>query len=301
MEHLVFYLPDCLQGFFFIIPLVLSVFSFLIRKRFNKYFHKAIILVLFCAGFNATFIFWMHEEANEGIHMKYAQLLAERRDTIAENQLAGLIDFGKETILDEDDQNFWEKKWLENTYLSSNYNFHFTNEQIDTTVNYYHPFLTFDETLTPIYKIYFPKGYTLSFQLIKDFRRSVYKANDPYKNMKRLGDYLFVVVDQAQVVLANSHDFDLNILNIPLPQIGQGEKVAFNGFDVLAYNHSDDVFVLIGEPLSEVLVWISNFSFFFSLFLLVVPVVDLFRLVISNRKIYELWQNYLFTYAYKLA
>ena len=133
-------------------------------------------------------------------HIAYARQLAERRDTTAENHLLKLVDFRKEENTAHDNRTFWEKHWMNDLYLSSNYRFSFQKDSTNTLSNFYHPVLSFDENDTPIYTIYFPEKYNLSFQLKKDFKRSVYTSNQPYKNLKELRNYHFAVVDQNEVV-----------------------------------------------------------------------------------------------------
>ncbi|MEM9919495.1 MAG: ATP-binding protein [Bacteroidota bacterium] len=277
--------------FFLLLVAGLGGFSYLIHRITDKFFHKTISVLLLCAGFNASFVFWVHEETNKNKHIQYAQQLAERRDTLAENELVRLLAGVERHSIDEKDKDFWEKKWLNNPYLSSNYRLQIDTSTTDTTQSYHRPVLTFDENDTPVYKLYLSTNYSLSFKLRKDFRSSVYTAHYPYKEMERLNDYHFSVVDHGRVVLANSHDFDLNILDIPLPPVGTGAKIELNGFDVLAYHHSEDQFVLIGEPLSEVLVWVSNFSFFFSLFILAALLVQLLELLLFRKDLYIRWRK----------
>jgi|GEM_PF-3264419 len=285
------FLPSSLPAWTFLLGLgAISTYTVLVKKISSRSSYQIITLILFCAGFNASLIFWIHEEGNTGKRIKYAQQLAERRDTIAENQIIYLMDDFQRSTTKEVPQYYWERKWLSNSYLSSNYQLdmrrtpHFSGPYLE-------PILDFSESFIPTYQVHLLSGYRLSFKLKKEFKRSIYTTNHPYKNMDRLKDYHFIVVDQGKVVLANSHNFDLDILNIPMPDIGEKAKVQLNGYDLDAYHHSEEVFVLIGEPLSEVLVWISNFSLFFSLFLLISVLLNSAKILFISGTILERWQK----------
>ncbi len=286
------FIPSTLPTWIFFVMLgAFGGFSFLTNRITRSYFPKKLLALLFFSSFNACFIFWMHEEANAGVHLQYAKKLAERRDTIAEDQLQQFIQFAKENPIQQKDRSFWEKKWLNNDYLSSNYRFAMRDRKVNTGValNYDRPILAFDQSSTPIYQINLPTNQTLAFRLKKNFKPSVYTANRPYKEMKRLKEYQFSVVDHGQIVLSNSHIFDLQIMNLAFPEQGKGEKIEIDGFDAVAYHHADQVYVLIGEPLSEALVWVSNFALFFSLFILVTTILELLKVVLFRKNIKTLW------------
>jgi signal transduction histidine kinase len=278
---------------FFIFPVILCglcLFTFISNYWSENPFQKVIILLLFGASLNSSLVFWMHEESNSGRHIRYAQQLAERQDTIAENILKEFVVLEKTIPTDIEKYVFWEKQWIENNYLASNYRLSI-EESTDSTAEFYHPILTFDKENIPVYKVYFPDNYSINFKLNADFRRSIYAPYQPFKGLKDLSDFQFAVVNRAKVVLSNSHAFDPYILNVDLPEIGQGDKIELEGFDVLAYRHSDDTFVLIGEPLSEVQVWISNFAFFFFLLLSVVIISEIISLFLLRKKVFIYWQE----------
>ena len=276
---------------FFVVLVGLSSYSVLANKLKHNPLQWTILLLLFSAGLNASLIFWMHEEANEGRHIQYARQLAERRDTIAENQLVRLAQLGKENHKQTANQSFWEKVWLEDEYLSSNYRLNFLKEGFDSTATFYHPVLTFDETSTPVYRLYFPNNSALSFKLNKQFRRSVYTENLPFKKLKNLTDYHFAVIDHHEIALSNSHDFDHDMLDIELPPIGVSKKVEWKDYDVVVYHHSASTYVLIGEPLSEFQVWVSNFAFFLSLFIGAAVFWEVLILLFFKKNIYDFFQK----------
>ena len=254
-------------------------------------FLKVAFLILFGAAMNSSLIFWIHEESNAGRHISYAKQLAEKQDTIAENILTKFGDIGKTISNDIDREDFWERQWLENAYLASNYRMKVEEKEADGKLTHYQPILTFDKSLIPIYKIYFPDNYALSFKPNTNFTESIYSPQLPFKNLEDLDDFLFAVVDNSNIILSNSHAFNPYILDIDLPPIGKGEKIELEGFDILAYHHSKDVFVLIGEPLSEIQVWISNFAFFFSLLLGVAIFLEIIVLFILKKNIVNYWQE----------
>ncbi len=271
-------------------PLLASFIGFSVLANYfiQKPLKKAILLLLFVAGLDASLIFWMHEESNGLRRVHYASQLAERRDTIAEDHLHALARLDS-TVVGHKDRQFWEKQWMNDAYLASNYHFNF---QAQSASNIFHrPILTFDDEATAIYKLNFPSGQHLSFQLKKDFKRSVYTPNLPYKNLDHLRDYHFAVVDQREVVLANTHDFDLNIMDIALPAVGQSHKIEWNGFDISVYRHSGQNYVLIGEPLSEVQVWIANFAFVFSLLVVIIIGFEIFKTLFKRKNLYTFWQG----------
>ena len=67
---------------------------------------------------------------------------------------------------------FWEKQWINNSYLSSNYHYKFHSSHQDSTKPLYQPILKYDKNDSPVYWLYFPENYALSLTLNKDFRRS---------------------------------------------------------------------------------------------------------------------------------
>lgn len=276
---------------FWIILGSLVVFSSLRRRWIRGPFYKFISLLLFGAMLNGSLIFWMHEEANAGRHLRYAQQLAEKQDTIAENILLEFSELEKSIPEGTNVYDFWEKQWLGNPYLSSNYYFNLISNIPDSNAILYQPILFLDDESAPIYNINFPEKYTLAFKLNADFRRSIYSSNQDFKNLKNLQHFQFAVVNQSKIILSNTHAFDSHIFDVELPEVGKGEKVNVQGFDVLAYHHSDDVYVLIGEPLSEFQVWMSNFGFLFTLLLGVAILMEILRLLIKGKKLIPYWQE----------
>lgn len=276
---------------FFVLLGVLILFTIGINYWAENPFHKVIFLLLFGAGLNSSLIFWMHEESNAGRKISYAQQLAERQDTIAENILFDFAELGKNLPSDFDKNDFWEKQWIQNAYLNSNYSIIIEEFIADATTVYYQPILTIDAASIPVYTIFSRTNYTINFKQKTDFRRSIYTQNKPFKNLKDLNSFQFAVIDKSKIVLSNSHAFDPYILDIKLPPIGEGEKIELEGFDVLAYRHAQEVFVLIGEPLSEVQVWMSNFAFFFSLLLSIAILIKIISLLLLRQKIIDSWQE----------
>ncbi|MEM6320231.1 MAG: hypothetical protein AAF960_21360 [Bacteroidota bacterium] len=252
---------------FFLLLGCLSVFYVFTSYFVHTPIHKVAYLLLLGAGMNSSLLFWMHEEANEGRQVRYAQQLAERRDTVAEQLLKELAPLGKSLTDDTNKTHFWEKKWLETPYLSSNYTVRVEENSSDSTKAYFEPFWEKTNTSVPSYVLYFPDSYALRFTLHTDFERSIYSLGVPYKQLQDLADFDFAVVDKSQIILSNTHAFSSNIFDLDLPEVGQSAKIEVKGFDISAYHHTDDLFVLIGGPLSEIQVWMSNFAFFFTLLL----------------------------------
>ena len=279
---------------FFVILVSLIGYAILHNKLANS-FQKALFLLLFAAGLNGSLIFWMHEEANEGRHIEYARQLAEKQDTIAENHIARIGNLALANNASEiaDIHDYWEKEWLKNNYLQSNYHLSIQKSQSDSIAlePYHQPILILEDKSEPKYEYRLAKGYTLSFALKTDFRRSVYSKNQPFKNLEHLGDYKFVVVDHSNIILSNTHGLDRHILDIPLPDIGKSKKIEWEGYDLSVYHHSADVYVVIGEPLSEFQVWISNFALFFSLFLLFGIVLEIIALLFIKENIKNYWKK----------
>ena len=279
---------------FWIYPIVLVAlcgYTFFIKWLNAETFQKAIYLLLFGAMLNSSLIFWMHEEANEGRHLEYAKQLAERKDLIAENQLNQLVALNNVDTTKIKDRHYWEKVWLNDPYLSSNYQLDLHQSRNDSSAVFYQPILRFEEEYIPIYWIYFPEDYALSFTLNVDFRRSVYTANKPYKNLENLDNYQFAVVNHSDIVLSNTHAFDLNILDAPLPPIGTGKKIKWQEHDLVVYHHAADVYVFIGEPLSEIAVWISNFAFIFSVFIGIAVFMEVGNLLFFQKNLFSFWQK----------
>lgn len=277
---------------FFIVLAALSAFTVFIRRLPTKNpFHQVLYLLLFSAVLNSSLAFWMHEEANEGRHIQYAQTLAEEEDTLAENRIMALIDLKEpiDTLMDK--YLFWESRWVKMPYLSSNYTFSLEENIQDSITHYYQPILTFDETQVPIYQVFFKGDYGLSFKLKTGFRRGVYDENLPYKNLKDLKDFQFAVFKNERIALANSHAFDAYLADVELPSIGNNKKMDWAGFDVTVYRHSEDTYVLIGEPLSEAEVWVSNFAFFFSLLIGIAIFLELLNLFLFKTNLADYWQG----------
>lgn len=274
----------------------LIAFVLLSERLVKNPFHKVIYLLLFAAGLNSSLVFWMHEEANAGRHLKYAKALAEQKDTIAENRLALLARTKTRNITDQDSSKinqftFWEKKWLNDEYLSSNYNFEIVNTIIPLSITHTGPQIKFNPQGQITYQLILENGTTLLFKLKEDFRKSIYSENQPLKHLKDLRDFQFAVIENNEIVLANTHVYDEYLTEIQLPALGETEKINLHGYDVLAYHYSSELYVLIGEPLSEAQVWISNFAFFFSLLIIIALFLELISLLITKKNIPEYWQE----------
>lgn len=252
---------------------------------------KAACTLIFAAAMNSSLIFWMHEESNEGRHARYAQQLAEKRDTIAENILVKFAKLGQNLPDGIDKNDFWEKQWVNNDYLATNYRIKIAETTEEITAPYFQPILIKNATSVTEYHLIFPEKHTLVLTLNTDFRKSIYSTRQPFKNLEDLDDFHFAVIADSNIVLSNSHTFDPHILEVNLPPIGEGKKIELQGFDILAYRHAEEVFVLIGEPLSEVQVWISNFAFFFTLLLGVALLIEFIRFLILNKKVIHYWQE----------
>lgn len=269
----------------------LCIFHVFLDYFITSTFLKITFLLLFGAAMNSSLIFWMHEESNIGRHIRYAKQLAEKQDTIAENIITTLVNEDKDAVNLTDKFDFWEKKWVSQPYLTANYKMSIKENRADSLRPFYTPILTFNKAEKPIYKVFFPENYTLELRLNTDFRKSVYSTRQSFKKLKGLDNFQFLVVDKSKIILANSNAFVPYILDFELPEIGKGEKIELRGFDVLAYRHSDEIFVLIGEPLSEIQVWISNFAFFFSLLLFVIILVESIGVLLLNKKPFHYWQE----------
>ena len=96
-------------------------YSFLASKAQKAPFARILLTLLFAAGLNASLIFWMHEETNKEIHFQYARQLAEPIDTIAEKNILQLVSIDTNLDSNISAKTFWEKQYLENDYLASNY------------------------------------------------------------------------------------------------------------------------------------------------------------------------------------
>jgi len=231
--------------------------------------NRNLLMLLFIGLANASLVFWTHEHNNEDQQLTYAAELAERRDKTAEQALDRIIEQYSRTSLPLDGHNYWEKKLLSDPYLASNYQI-----RISTTPPNANPLATLKHEFYisndqhPTYTLNTPDSHTLTLKLKKDFSHSIYLPESPYKQLEDLDKYSFTVVEDGQIILSNTHDFDSEILNVPLPPIGETERVEHVGFDISVFRKDIESFVLIGEPLSEFQVLSSNFSFFFSLALL---------------------------------
>jgi len=275
---------------FLLLLLSISVFAILLNTFVTNPFQNIIFLLLFAASFDSSLIFWMHEESNQGKHILYAQQLAEQRDTFAEQHLLEIAKIDDPQLGNISFYQFWEQKWLENNYLAANYQFSIG----DTTTSpepLLTPILVASDAFIPTYKISLPSGQSLQFTLNEQFKRSIYTPNQPYKYLTDLRSFHFAVVKQSKVTLTNSYAFHPHIPNINLPQIGAVKKIELEGFDARVYRHSKDVFVLIGEPLSEIQVWIANFGFFFSLLMGIALLWEVFNLILTKKNIWLSWQE----------
>ncbi|MFK7809116.1 MAG: PAS domain-containing sensor histidine kinase [Saprospiraceae bacterium] len=285
-----------LMGQYFLLKKIpLEIFSIFKKGKQSKstfLFYKALCILLVGACLNSSLIFWMHEESNSGRHLRYAKQLAEQRDSVAELNIALLLENKAELSPQIDQKTFWEKQWINNSYLASNYNFIFSNNSITkTTKELFKPILKTDDNSKVEYKVYLPDDKALYFQLRKNFGRSIYSDNIPFKELEDLADFKFAVVDQSEVILANASEFNEHILDVDLPPVGEGEKINIAGFDVLAYRHSDSKFVLIGEPLSELQVWVSNFAFFFTLLISLAISIEILKVIFKGKRIIAHWQE----------
>jgi signal transduction histidine kinase len=269
----------------------LAIFSYISRKLNAHPVQRIILLLLFGAALNSTFLFWMHEKTNEGKHLQYARQLAERADTVAEFQIRLLVDQDRPAVDRLVAREFWEAQWANNAYLSSNYNFDYLPQYGDSTVQFGQPLLNGDEHMIPAYSVYFPEGYAISFTLKTNKRRSVYTANLPYKNMKDLEDYNYAVVKDGAILLSNTHDFDLHFLEARLPAIGSISELHSKGYDAKVYAHSANTFVIIGEPLSGIQTWISNFALFFAMFIAAFAFKEAVKLVVFQRSSAAFWKT----------
>ncbi len=265
------------------------VFYIIVRRFATHPILKLAFLLLFGAGLNGSLIFWMHEESNKGRHLEYARQLADKRDVVAESALKEIVEQGGTVPQGADRFEFWERLYLSNDYLSSNYRIEI-KEGVDTTTSFNKPILISDSDV-PTYKVNLAEGYSILASPDVNMRKSVYAPGIPYKNLKDIDKFHFSVIDGARVVLSNSQIFNPYIFDFKLPGIGQGEKIELRSFDVLAYRHSDEVFVLIGEPLSEVQVWISNFAFLFTLFSGASIFLGIIRILFSRRRLLGYWQD----------
>lgn len=273
---------------YFLLLISISGFSIFTNRFVKNPFYKVLFALMFLGVVNSAFVFWMHEETNGGRHLAYAQQLAEPIDTIAEKSLQEFIKLEKTLVSEVDEYDFWEKEWMKDDYLFSNYKFSLdTTKYIDTTI-FYKPILEISSDKVPVYRVVFP-DYCLILKLNTEFRKSVYKPNELYKRLKDLRGFQFTVVNANRTTLSNSHVFDANILNIKLPSIGKGKKIELEGFDVLAYQHSRDVFVLIGEPLSEMQVLTSNFAFLFSLLILIAIFIEVLNVFFQKQEMLAYW------------
>ncbi|MEM1121529.1 MAG: hypothetical protein AAGJ18_13855, partial [Bacteroidota bacterium] len=255
-------------------------------------FQTIIFLLLFGASMNSSLLFWMHEEGNKGKHTFYAQQLAEHRDTIAEAQIKALIDKGKNAQTDAVDfTQYWENIWLDHPYLSTNYYFSTTKKSPNLAALYI-PRLTVRTDNIPVYQVLLPNEQQLEFTLNARFRRSIYAPNQAYKNLTDLQDFQYAVVQNNQIIRANSSAFNPFLFTMEQPKIGQVQKMDLEGFDARVYRHDEATFVMIGEPLSEVQVWIANFGFFFTIFMSITLLWEILLLLFSQKNLKTYWLSY---------
>ncbi len=221
----------------------------------------------------ATLLLWTHEEANSGLHTRYARMLAERTDVYAEREIGGFVRDYDITAARKNPGSYWEQRYLRCAYLASNYFYEAILNPRADTIDIEHNLSAFTTTFAiegeqvPTYRVRTPYGHTLIFRLNKTFRYSIYSGAVPYKRLSKLDRYQYAVVDRGELALANAGTFDLAVLKVPLPGVGQTVKIAADRFDGRIYRHDADTYVLIGEPLSEFLVWSSNLSLVLALFI----------------------------------
>ncbi len=264
---------------------------FLINKTLVSPVNKIIFTLLFGAALNAGLIFWMHEEANAGRHLRYARQLAESRDTTAIREMQNMTTATKGFPLTVDEDSYWEEKYLQSPYLTSNYLFSIESGEKPIDATFYRVTEDYGNDFLPTYRIYFPENYALVFRLKKDFRRSIYSPGLPYKNLQDLRDYQFSVVHRGRAALSNTHNFDLLLREAPLPALGTGKKTELQGFDLMVYHHDANTYVLIGEPLSEAEIFIANFAFFFSLFLVAALLLEMLLPLFTYDSPAAYWQD----------
>lgn len=277
---------------FFAIFLATNFINYIIINPFQT----IIFLLLFGASINSSLTFWMHEEGNKGKHTFYAQQLAEHRDMVAEKHLIEILQQGRNTSSDNlKSYQFWERLWLKNYYLRTNYYFSIT--QHPTTIDslsaaFYEPILTINEENVPSYQVFLSDNEVLNFRLNNQFRRSIYTSKQAYKNLEDLNDFHFAVVENDQIIRSNSSVFDPFIFEATLLKIGQIQKMNLDGFDAKVYRHNKNTVVMIGEPLSEVQVWVANFGFFFTIYLGVALFWEIITLLFSKKNLLNYWQSY---------
>ncbi len=218
-------------------------------------------------------IFWINERTNAGRHEQYAQALATAEDVLAEAEIGQLSrDYDLESER-TDAQAYWERSWRDQPYLSSNYFFGF---ELDSTQGLFgnigdlrpvsHTY-SLEPGHVPTYRISTPHGHTIVLTLNREFRHSAYSAGLAYKGLDRLDRYHYAVVDGGEIALAKASTFDLAIMDIDLPPIGEFGRIQHKGFDGTVYRHDADTYVLIGEPLPETQVWLTLLALCLSLFL----------------------------------
>jgi signal transduction histidine kinase len=254
---------------------------YLINWYRESLFHSSLLIIILGASLNASVAFWLHEESNRGMHLQYAKQLSEPRDSFAEKDIIKMVQQSPPIVpkgLPEEDLfAYWEKIWMESPYLSSNYELRITSCNIDSTQILRTPFLTVRADEVPEYRVYFRENYCLHFKLNKATFKSVYLPLEPYKEMERLSDFNYAVFSKGKIIRANSHDFDLGLEQEELPKVGTWEKIEKENYDAIVFRKDAKTYVMIGEPLSEVLVWISNFTFQFSLFLILITFLRISR------------------------
>ena len=236
---------------------------------------------IFGAAVVASALLATHEIANAGRHERYARALADPRDRLAEREIAHLArDFDLEAAR-ADPAAYWERSWLAQDYLASNYYFAF---EPDSTRGPFgapgdlqamtHTF-GFDWAHAPQYRVKTPLGHTIALTLNRDFRHSAYAAGLPYMGLDRLARYHYVVVDGGEIRVANASTFDLAVLDVALPPVGTFARLEHGDFDGAVYRHDADTYVLIGEPLPEAEVAMTVFAVALCLLLLIGAAVEL--------------------------
>ncbi len=221
----------------------------------------------------ATLVLWSYDEANQGLHERYARMLAERTDAYAEREFGGFVRDYDVTAARRDPAAYWEQRYLRCAYLASNYFYESVLNDRADTIDIQHNLSSFATTFAiegeqvPTYRVRTPFGHTLIFRLNKTFRYSIYSGAVPYKRLRKLQRYQYAVVDHGELALANAGTFDLAMLKVPLPPVGESAKIAADRFDGRIYRHDANTYVLIGEPLSAFLVWTSNLSLILALFI----------------------------------
>lgn len=272
--------------------LALALFSVLYANQLSPKIkvNRNLLMLLFLGLANTMIVFSTHEYRNQDQHIEYAKQLAERKDTLAEQALARIIEQYSFNEIPSDDKVYWENMLLSDAYLGSNYQFRIENSPLNVDpLSTLVPHFYISSDQHPTYRLHTPDSHTLTLKLNKDFRQSVYLPERPYKQLDDLDKYSFTVVEAGQIILSNTHNFDSEILNIPLPAIGAAEQIEHKGFDVTVFRKDAESFVLIGEPLSEIQVVVSNFAFFFSLALVLLILFEAGKALQKNINNPQYW------------